>query len=211
MPDFQIVSSFKPTGDQPKAIEELVKGIERGDRHQVLKGATGTGKTFTIAHLISTVQKPTLVLAHNKTLAAQLYSEFREIFPQNAVEYFVSYYDYYQPEAYLPRTDTYIEKDAQINDEIERLRNEPVSEQELQKAKTRARAALVRQLDSNSGLAEQLTFYEVLTGDWRNLFQQLERIDRVTAGDIQRVARTYFTTKNRTVGVIETTAGENES
>jgi excinuclease ABC subunit B len=122
MPDFQIVSSFRPTGDQPRAIEELVTGIERGDRHQVLKGATGTGKTFTIAHLIANVQKPTLVLAHNKTLAAQLYSEFREIFPQNAVEYFVSYYDYYQPEAYVPQHDLYIEKDADINEEIDRLR-----------------------------------------------------------------------------------------
>jgi excinuclease ABC subunit B len=122
MPDFQIVSSFQPTGDQPKAIEQLVTGVERGDRHQVLKGATGTGKTFTIAHLVSTVQKPTLVLAHNKTLAAQLYSEFREIFPQNAVEYFVSYYDYYQPEAYVPQHDLYIEKDADINEEIDRLR-----------------------------------------------------------------------------------------
>ena len=122
MPDFKIVSSFKPTGDQPQAIEELVTGIERGDRHQVLKGATGTGKTFTIANLIAAVQKPTLVLAHNKTLAAQLYSEFREIFPQNAVEYFVSYYDYYQPEAYVPQHDLYIEKDADINEEIDRLR-----------------------------------------------------------------------------------------
>jgi excinuclease ABC subunit B len=122
MPDFQIVSSFRPTGDQPQAIEELITGIERGDRHQVLKGATGTGKTFTIANVVSVVQKPTLVLAHNKTLAAQLYSEFRELFPQNAVEYFVSYYDYYQPEAYVPQHDLYIEKDADINEEIDRLR-----------------------------------------------------------------------------------------
>ncbi|MGC9521667.1 MAG: excinuclease ABC subunit UvrB [Anaerolineae bacterium] len=122
MPEFQLVSSFRPTGDQPEAIAQLVKGIERGDRHQVLKGATGTGKTYTIANVIAEVQKPTLVLTHNKTLAAQLYSEFRELFPHNAVEYFVSYYDYYQPEAYVPQHDLYIEKDADINDEIDRLR-----------------------------------------------------------------------------------------
>ncbi len=122
MPEFQLISSFRPTGDQPEAIERLVEGIRRGDHHQVLKGATGTGKTFTIAHVVNEVQKPTLVLAHNKTLAAQLYSEFRELFPNNAVEYFVSYYDYYQPEAYVPQHDLYIEKDADINDEIDRLR-----------------------------------------------------------------------------------------
>src|SRR5262245_10926405 len=109
-------------GDQPEAITKLVEGLEAGLRHQTLLGATGTGKTFTIASVVERVQRPTLVLAHNKTLAAQLYSEFKEFFPDNAVEYFVSYYDYYQPEAYLPRTDTYIEKDAQINDEINRLR-----------------------------------------------------------------------------------------
>lgn len=122
MAEFQIVSHFKPTGDQPQAIVQLAKGLKRGDRHQVLKGATGTGKTFTIANIIAEVQKPTLILAHNKTLGAQLYSEFRELFPNNAVEYFVSYYDYYQPEAYVPQHDLYIEKDADINDEIDRLR-----------------------------------------------------------------------------------------
>jgi len=122
MPEFQLVSSFKPTGDQPDAIKALVEGLNRGDAHQVLKGATGTGKTFTIANVIQETQRPTLILAHNKTLAAQLYSEFRELFPNNAVEYFVSYYDYYQPEAYVPQSDLYIEKDADINDEIDRLR-----------------------------------------------------------------------------------------
>ncbi len=122
MPKFEIISSFQPTGDQPQAIEALVAGLNQGYRHQVLKGATGTGKTFTMAHVIAQVQKPTLILAHNKTLAAQLYSEFKDVFPQNAVEYFVSYYDYYQPEAYMPQHDLYIEKDADINDEIERLR-----------------------------------------------------------------------------------------
>ncbi|GAB4531936.1 MAG: excinuclease ABC subunit UvrB [Anaerolineae bacterium] len=122
MPEFKVVSDFQPTGDQPEAIEQLVKGLNEGVVHQTLLGATGTGKTYTIAKVVEAVQRPTLVMAHNKTLAAQLYSEFREFFPNNAVEYFVSYYDYYQPEAYIPRTDTYIEKDASINEEIDRLR-----------------------------------------------------------------------------------------
>jgi excinuclease ABC subunit B len=119
---FELVSDFRPTGDQPTAIAQLVAGINRGDKFQTLLGATGTGKTYTVAHVVEQIQKPTLVLVHNKTLAAQLYSEFKELFPNNAVEYFVSYYDYYQPEAYVPRHDLYIEKDASINDEIDRLR-----------------------------------------------------------------------------------------
>src|SRR5919202_882327 len=119
---FQLQAPFGPTGDQPLAIKQLVKGIEAGDRFQTLLGATGTGKTFSIASVIEKVGKPTLVLAHNKTLAAQLYQEFKTFFPENAVEYFVSYYDYYQPEAYVPASDTYIEKEATINDEIDRLR-----------------------------------------------------------------------------------------
>jgi excinuclease ABC subunit B len=123
MPDFQVVSDFQPTGDQPQAIEKLVAGLRQGYRHQTLLGATGTGKTFVMAKLVEELQRPTLVLSHNKTLAAQLYSEFKEFFPVNAVEYFVSYYDYYQPEAYIARTDTYIEKDSSINDEIDRLRH----------------------------------------------------------------------------------------
>jgi len=122
MPDFQLVSDFVPTGDQPKAIASLLEGIDRQDRYQTLMGVTGSGKTFVIANLIQALNRPTLIIAHNKTLAAQLYSEFTEFFPYNAVEYFVSYYDYYQPEAYIARSDTYIEKDAQINDEIDRLR-----------------------------------------------------------------------------------------
>ena len=120
--DFKLNAPYKPTGDQPEAIRQLVEGIGRGYHDQVLLGATGTGKTFTIASVIQEIQKPTLVMAHNKTLAAQLYAEFKEFFPENAVEYFVSYYDYYQPEAYVPRRDLYIEKDADINEEIERLR-----------------------------------------------------------------------------------------
>src|SRR3989338_8186382 len=123
MGQFKLVSSYKPAGDQPKAIAELTEGLKRGLDRQTLLGVTGSGKTFTIANVIENVQMPTLVIAHNKTLAAQLCNEFREFFPNNAVEYFVSYYDYYQPEAYLPRSDTYIEKEAQINDEIDRLRH----------------------------------------------------------------------------------------
>lgn len=119
---FKLLSDFKPTGDQPQAIQELVEGIEREERFQTLLGVTGSGKTFTVANVIQEVQRPTLVLAHNKTLAAQLYSEFKQFFPENAVEYFVSYYDYYQPEAYIPVTGTYIEKDLSINEEIEKLR-----------------------------------------------------------------------------------------
>ena len=122
MPPLKVVSEFQPTGDQPQAIEALAQGIGNNLKHQVLLGVTGSGKTYTMAKVIEAVQKPTLIMAHNKTLAAQLYSEFREFFPNNAVEYFVSYYDYYQPEAYIPRSDTYIEKDAQINEEIDRLR-----------------------------------------------------------------------------------------
>ncbi len=120
---FKISSKYKPSGDQPKAIEKLVDGINKGFDTQILLGITGSGKTFTIANVIEQVQKPTLIIAHNKTLAAQLYNEFKELFPENAVEYFISYYDYYQPEAYIPRTDTYIEKSASINDEIDRLRH----------------------------------------------------------------------------------------
>ena len=119
---FELVSEYKPTGDQPKAIDKLVKGIEEGKHEQVLLGATGTGKTFTVANVIQEVNKPTLVFAHNKTLAGQLYSEFKALFPNNAVEYFVSNFDYYQPEAYMPKTDTYIEKNAVTNDEIDMLR-----------------------------------------------------------------------------------------
>ena len=121
--DFQVVSKYKPSGDQPEAIRKLTEGILRGDRFQTLLGVTGSGKTFTVSNVIANVNKPTLVLAHNKTLAAQLCSEFKEIFPNNAVEYFVSYYDYYQPEAYIPHSDTYIEKDAQTNEEIDKLRH----------------------------------------------------------------------------------------
>ena len=123
MNKFIIASDFQPTGDQPAAIDDMSSAIKDGTGHQTLMGVTGSGKTFTMACVVEKVQKPTLVIAHNKTLAAQLATEFKEFFPQNAVEYFVSYYDYYQPEAYVPRTDTYIEKDADVNEELDKLRH----------------------------------------------------------------------------------------
>ena len=119
---FKLIAPYTAKGDQPEAIRKLAEGVKKGYRHQTLMGATGTGKTFAMAAVIEAVNRPTLVIAHNKTLAAQLTSEFREFFPENAVEYFVSYYDYYQPEAYVPQTDTYIEKDASINEDIDKLR-----------------------------------------------------------------------------------------
>src|SRR4051812_45198022 len=123
MAKFRLKAGFKPTGDQPAAIEQLTKGVQDGLHHQTLLGVTGSGKTFSMANVIQDIQRPTLILSHNKTLAAQLYSEFKSFFPDNAVHYFVSYFDYYQPEAYIPRSDTYIEKDSQINEEIDRLRH----------------------------------------------------------------------------------------
>ena len=123
MTAFKLVSNFEPAGDQPQAIEALSRNIKDGQRHNVLLGVTGSGKTFTMAQVIARLDKPTLVLAPNKTLAAQLYNEFKQLFPENAVEYFVSYYDYYQPEAYIPSTDTYIQKDSSINDMIDKLRH----------------------------------------------------------------------------------------
>ncbi|MFH0794049.1 MAG: DEAD/DEAH box helicase family protein, partial [bacterium] len=122
MSSFNLKSEYEPKGDQPQAIEALVRGVEKGLPAQVLLGVTGSGKTFTMAHVVEKVNRPTLVLVHNKTLAAQLFREFKELFPENAVEYFVSYYDYYQPEAYVPASDTYIEKDSSINDELDKMR-----------------------------------------------------------------------------------------
>ena len=122
MERFELVSEYEPRGDQPRAIEELAGGVRQGQQHQTLLGVTGSGKTFTMANVINELQMPALIISHNKTLAAQLYGEFKGYFPNNAVEYFVSYYDYYQPEAYKPSTDTYIEKEVQMNEEIDRLR-----------------------------------------------------------------------------------------
>ena len=124
---FHLQAPYQPAGDQPSAIKELTEGVLRGEPHQVLLGVTGSGKTFTVANVIQNIQRPTLVLTHNKTLVAQLYGEFKQFFPENAVEYFVSYYDYYQPEAYMPVTDTYIEKDLNINEEIEKMRLKTLS------------------------------------------------------------------------------------
>ncbi|WP_300559614.1 DEAD/DEAH box helicase family protein, partial [Companilactobacillus sp.] len=124
---FDLVSKYAPAGDQQQAIDKLTKGFEDGDKEMVLEGATGTGKTFTMANVIKNLNKPTLIISHNKTLAGQLYGEMKEFFPHNAVEYFVSYYDYYQPEAYVPSSDTYIEKDSSINDEIDKLRHSATS------------------------------------------------------------------------------------
>ena len=140
MPDLAVSASYEPTGDQPRAIAELAQSISRGDQYQTLLGATGTGKTHAMARVIERLNRPALVIAHNKTLAAQLCNEFREYFPRNAVEYFVSYYDYYQPEAYLPSSDTYIEKDSSINDDIDRLRHA-------------ATAALFARRDSSANVA----------------------------------------------------------
>nr|MBA2261436.1 DEAD/DEAH box helicase family protein [Solirubrobacterales bacterium] len=123
MPEFKVVSDYQPAGDQPRAIEGVARAVSAGERDMILLGVTGSGKTFTASKIVEAVQRPTLVIAPNKTLAAQLANEFREFFPSNAVEYFVSYYDYYQPEAYVPSTDTYIEKDSSINEEVERLRH----------------------------------------------------------------------------------------
>src|SRR5262245_48455242 len=123
MTQFELVTKFEPRGDQPKAIAELIDGLSRGEKHQTLLGITGSGKTFTVANVIARTNRPTLIMAPNKTLAAQLYGEMKELFPNNAVEYFVSYYDYYQPEAYIPSSDTYIEKDAILNEKIDRMRH----------------------------------------------------------------------------------------
>jgi excinuclease ABC subunit B len=149
MPDFELISEFKPTGDQPQAIEALSRGLRAGLKHQTLLGVTGSGKTYTIANVVHQIQRPTLVMAHNKTLAAQLASEFKEFFPNNAVEYFVSYYDYYQPEAYIPRTDTYIEKDTLVNEDIERLRHSA-----MQSLLTRRDVLVVASVSSIYGLGD---------------------------------------------------------
>jgi excinuclease ABC subunit B len=171
MPTLEIKSPLKPTGDQPTAIEKLVAGIEKGYKHQTLLGVTGSGKTFTMANVIERLQRPALILAHNKTLAAQLYSEFKEFFPDNAVEYFVSYYDYYQPEAYIARTDTYIEKDAQINDEIDKLRHAAT-----RALRTRRDAIIVASVSCIYGLGSPSDYEEQLVSLRRG---QMIRRDRV--------------------------------
>ncbi|CAI2639717.1 uvrB UvrABC system protein B [Apilactobacillus apinorum] len=165
---FELVSKYKPTGDQPEAISQLTKGIEDGQKQQILLGATGTGKTFTISNVIKNVNKPTLILSHNKTLAGQLYSEFKEFFPNNAVEYFVSYYDYYQPEAYVPSSDTYIEKDSSINDEIDKLRHAATNS-----LLTRNDVIIVASVSSIFGLGSPKEYYKHTIA--LNVGQQIER------------------------------------
>ncbi|MFA4992130.1 MAG: excinuclease ABC subunit UvrB [Candidatus Omnitrophota bacterium] len=171
MSNFELVSSFEPRGDQPAAIDNLVKGLKKGDRFHTLLGVTGSGKTFTMANVIAQLQRPALVISHNKTLAAQLYSEFREFFPRNAVEYFVSYYDYYQPEAYVPQTDTYIEKDASINDNIDRLRLSATSS-----LMSRRDVIIVASVSCIYGLGSP--------GDYAELLLFLEKGQSVKRGDL---------------------------
>jgi len=156
---FELQSEYKPQGDQPRAIEELTTGLRRGDKSQTLLGVTGSGKTFTIANVVHQVQRPTLVIAHNKTLAGQLYGEFKSLFPKNAVEFFVSYYDYYQPEAYVPSSDTYIEKDSSINDEIDRLRHAATHS-----LLTRNDVLIVASVSCIYGLGTAEAYYELKVG-----------------------------------------------
>src|SRR5881398_2805643 len=153
---FKLRSDYQPQGDQPRAITELTAGLKRGDRNQTLLGVTGSGKTFTVANVVAQVQRPTLVIAHNKTLAGQLYGEFKELFPENAIEFFVSYYDYYQPEAYVPSSDTYIEKDSTINDEIDRLRHSATHA-----LLTRNDVLIVASVSCNYGLGTAEAYYEL--------------------------------------------------
>lgn len=181
---FKIKSKFKPDGDQPKAIQKLTEGFWNGENHQTLLGVTGSGKTFTIANVIEKIQKPTLVIAHNKTLAAQLAQEYREFFPDNAVHYFVSYYDYYQPEAYMPITDTYIEKEAQINDEIERLRH--ASTQALL---TQRDVIVVASVSCIYGLGSPEEYQKVMLR-----FLVGEKIDRYQI--VRKLVEVYFTRTN---------------
>ena len=159
-PRFEVVAPFEPAGDQPKAIAELTAGLERGDRYQTLLGVTGSGKTMTLAHVITQYGKPTLVLSHNKTLAAQLYGELGSSFPNNAVEYFISYYDYYQPEAYVPSTDIYIEKDASINEDIDRLRLRATSS-----LMEREDVVIVATVSAIYGLGDPVEYRELMVHD----------------------------------------------
>lgn len=181
MPDFQLVSSYKPTGDQPEAIRQLTEGVERGDMHQTLLGVTGSGKTFTMANVIERTQRPTLIISHNKTLAAQLYAEFKQFFPHNAVEFFISYYDYYQPEAYVPSSDTYIEKDFAINDEIDRLRLRATSAL----VEGRRDVIVVSSVSCIYGLGRKESFQQMLMALRKGM-----RIDRQQM--IRRLADMYY-------------------
>ena len=202
MPEFKLVSDFKPTGDQPQAVDSLIRGAERGYRHQTLMGVTGSGKTFTMANIVERLQRPALVIAHNKTLAAQLATEFRDFFPDNAVEYFVSYYDYYQPEAYVPQTDTYIEKDADINEEIDKLRLSAT-----RALLTRRDVLIVASVSCIYGLGDPEDYYsfvaQVKVGEVRNrsrLVRQL--VDMQYERNDMELSRGKFRIRGDTVEVL---------
>ncbi|MBM3946841.1 MAG: excinuclease ABC subunit UvrB, partial [SAR202 cluster bacterium] len=201
MPNFRIVSHFKPTGDQPDAIARLAEGVERGLKSQTLLGVTGSGKTFTMANVVERVQRPTLVIAHNKTLAAQLASEFREFFPDNAVEYFVSYYDYYQPEAYVPQTDTYIEKETEINEEIDRLRHAAT-----RALLTRRDVLIVASVSCIYGLGDPVDYQQMVATIQKGERRSLQRLLR-TLVDMQYerndvdLARGRFRVRGDTVDI----------
>ncbi len=181
---FKLTSDFQPTGDQPQAIEQLTEGVQRGDRYQTLLGVTGSGKTFTMANVIARTQRPTLILAHNKTLAAQLCSELKEFFPENAIEYFVSYYDYYQPEAYIPRSDTYIAKDADINDEIDKLRHAAT-----RSLFTRRDVVIVASVSCIYGLGEPAQYAEFVLHFETGPEVLAKRSDPADGGDAVRAER----------------------
>ena len=174
---FQISADFRPTGDQPAAVDKLVEGAAQAHRYQTLMGVTGSGKTFTMANIVQHLQRPTLVIAHNKTLAAQLATEFKEFFPHNAVEYFVSYYDYYQPEAYVPQTDTYIEKDSAVNEEIDKLRHSAT-----RSLLTRRDVLIVASVSCIYGLGDPEEYYSFVAplkvGETRDPQQPDSRLDR---------------------------------
>src|SRR5574344_1073763 len=202
MSEFKLVSNYQPTGDQPEAIKELTEGVKRGDKSQVLLGVTGSGKTFTIANVIKNINRPTLVLSHNKTLAAQLYDEFRSFFPDNAVEYYVSYYDYYQPEAYLPTTDTYIENDLAINDEIDRLRLAATSSL----LSGRSDVIVVSSVSCIYGMGNPAAFYENVIelhqGQKLNRNELLRRlVDSLYVRNDIELKRGYFRVKGDTVDI----------
>ena len=197
MNKFELTSAYKPTGDQPEAIAQLTEGIREGLPAQTLLGVTGSGKTFTIANVIANINKPTLILSHNKTLAAQLYSEFKGFFPNNAVEYYVSYYDYYQPEAYLPSSDTYIEKDLAINDEIDKLRLAATSSL----LSGRKDVVVVSSVSCIYGMGNPSDFYnnviEVQQG--KNFSQVLEEARRCWNDDLSRILVEGGTEEQKTV------------
>ena len=207
--EFKLHSDYKPTGDQPEAIASLVKGFREGNQFQTLLGVTGSGKTFTMANVIQQLQKPTLVLAHNKTLAAQLYGEFKEFFPENAVEYFVSYYDYYQPEAYVPSTDTYIEKDSAINDEIDKLRHSATAA-----LSERSDVIIISSVSCIYGLGSPIDYQEMVVSIRPGMIKDRDEVIRKLI-DIQYMRddmdfkRGTFRVRGDTVEIFPANSGEN--